>query len=165
MRRFLPSIKRACAVKRINRKCTHGKSVFHRTKKNFNKEEFDERKDIKGRPKGLTLRGERKIIRTLYRLRKTEGNFTSNRRFVAGVTDLDISRTVRRLLHKNGFHFLQARKKGLMKPSDLVKRKAFCGRCKRLKLGFEFWTKGVSMYLQWKRVWLETKPKRPISCS
>ena len=136
------------------------RSVFRHMKKEFNEEEFDRRKCNKGRPKRLTLRDERRIVRTLYRLRRTEGNFNSKRlAIMAGVADRVSSRTVRRLLHKNGFHFLQARKKGLMKASDLVKRKAFCGRCKRLKLGFEFWTKGVSMYLDGKGFGWKQNPK------
>ena len=55
------------------------------------------------------------------------------------------NRTVRRCLNKQGYGFMQCRKKGLLYPDDSSKRVKFARKCKRLSQAF--WKKGVSFYL------------------
>ena len=67
---------------------------------------------MRGRKKKLTPEHEALILRTIEELREQEGSFSSRRLMertgIRHVTD----RTVRRLLNRNGYFFLQARKKG-----------------------------------------------------
>ena len=56
------------------------------------------------------------------------------------------NRTVRRELNRQGIRYLHLRKKGVLLPDDLPKRKKFAHKCKRI-LQRGFWTEGVSMYL------------------
>ena len=72
-------------------------------------------------------RDERQLLRSLKILRKEEGQFSSKRLMEkAGIQESQASnRTVRRCLKRHGYHFLQARKKGLMSSADLKKRVAF----------------------------------------
>ena len=62
----------------------------------------------------------------------------------AGIQESQASnRTVRRCLKRHGYHFLQARKKGLMSSADLKKRVAFAKKVKKM-LGF--FLDGVNFY-------------------
>ena len=70
--------------------------------------------DLSGRKKMLTPEHEALILRAIEELREQEGSLSSlrlmERAGIRHVTD----RTVRRLLNRNGYFFLQALKKGLM---------------------------------------------------
>ena len=74
------------------------------------------------------LREERLILRSIPVLREREGSFTSKRLMqhnrIHGVSD----HIIRRLLNRNGYHYLQALKKGLMSASDRMKWVAFVRR-------------------------------------
>ena len=67
---------------------------------------------------------------------------------IRGISD----RTVRRLLNRNGYYYLQARKKGLMSASDRMKRVAFARRIinnyllmfRQTRLRFTYIVDGVS---------------------
>lgn len=122
----------------------------HATQK-FNKEKHDRRKFNKGRPNLLNEHDKRIVVRNIKYLRKTEGNFTSNRLAIAsGLSSKVKPRTFRSFLNKCGYRYLCARKKGLMNRKDLRNRQLFCRRCLRYRLGKEYWTKGVSMYVDGK---------------
>jgi len=71
---------------------------------------------LQGRPRKIDERKGRLLIRALYKLRKTDGNFTVKRIMTeAGISQADLcERTVSRFLNNRGFHFLVARKKGLI---------------------------------------------------
>ena len=72
-----------------------------------------------GRKPKLSKRDERSIIRTLHYARKQDCNFTSKRiKLYSGVSRV-FGRTVRRVLNKYGYHYRQARRKGLLTESDL----------------------------------------------
>ena len=88
----------------------------------------DKRRQNPGRPAKLNDHDRRIILRTIKRLRHSEGSsFTSKRILVeAGLVGRVSCRTIRRILNKSGYRYLQSRKKGLLKPSDLVKRVKFC---------------------------------------
>jgi hypothetical protein len=79
---------------------------------------------VEGRKK-LTSEQEALILRSILELGDEEGSFSSRRLMertgIRHVTD----RTVRRLLNRNGYFFLQARKKGLMSPTDKDQRVEF----------------------------------------
>jgi len=76
------------------------------------------RRQFCGRKKKLTPEKEALILRSILELRDEEGSFSSRRLMertgIRRVTD----RTVKRLLNRNGYFFLQARKKGLMSQTD-----------------------------------------------
>ena len=74
-----------------------------------------------GRPKKLTARDERHLLRCIPVLREEEGNFCAKRLMQrAGLSKKKVSdRTVRRCLNENGYYYLQARKKGLMTKKSL----------------------------------------------
>ena len=71
---------------------------------------------------------ERLILRSIPVLREREGSFTSTRLIQYNRIHSISDHTVRRLLNRNGYHYLQARKKGLMSASDRMKRVAFARR-------------------------------------
>lgn len=102
----------------------------------------------RGRPRKLTDKQGRLLLRCMARLREEEGNFTAKRIMAsAGVSVYDVSvRTVTRFLNANDFFYLQARKKGLLKRQDLKKRLAFAKHCKR-NYPENFWTDKMSFYL------------------
>ena len=78
-----------------------------------------------GRKPKLSKRDERSIIRALHYARKQDGNFTSKRiKLYSGVSSVH-DRTVRRVLNKYGYHYRQARRKGLLTENDLKLRMKF----------------------------------------
>ena len=101
-----------------------------------------------GRPRKINQRTERKIIRAIPKLRLKEGTFSVKRLLhFAGVTHLNVSvRTVQRMLNRNGFFFLQARKKGLMSSKDLRERVKFARKIKT-QYNASIWKKGIAFYL------------------
>lgn len=132
--KMYPQYSKSCIYEHINRSV--GPQGF-----------VDKRKANKGQKK-LSLREERSVIRTLHKLRKTDGTFTSPRiHFQSGIGNKVSNRTVRRILNKNGFNYRQTRRKGLLLESDLKKRLQFCRKIKRFHLGSEFWQSGVAFYL------------------
>jgi hypothetical protein len=54
-------------------------------------------------------------------------------------------RTIRRAMNKEGFKYLEARKKGILKITDLKKRLSFA---KKMKKGFskDVWTKDINFF-------------------
>ena len=84
------------------------------------------RRNFCARKKKLTPEQEALILRSIVELRDQEGSFSSRRLMertgIHHVTD----RTVRRLLNRNGYFFLQARKKGLMSQKDKDQRVECC---------------------------------------
>ena len=103
---------------------------------------------LQGRPRKIDERKGRLLIRALYKLRKTEGNFTVKRIITeAGLSQSDVSeRTVSRFLNKQGFHFLVSRKKGLITERDMKLRVKFARRMKR-DYPQNVWTRRVAFYL------------------
>ena len=102
----------------------------------------------RGRARKLTERQERQVIRALFKLRQTEGNFTTKRIMqLAGISETLVStKTIHRILHRHGFHYLQARKKGLLTPKDLKERVKFAKRIRR-DYTDALWTDEIAFYL------------------
>lgn len=101
-----------------------------------------------GRPKKLNERDVRELIRCLKSLREREGTFTSKRLAKeAGIDTKNVSmRTIRRAMNKAGYKYLQTRKKGILKKTDLKKRLSFA---KNMKKGFtkHVWKKDINFFL------------------
>ena len=124
-------------------------SIYRHAKKPIGEDApCDKRTHNKGRPSKLTPKDKRRILRSVPKLRDTDGSFTSPRIAVeAGVEDKVSNRTIRRVLRSDGYSYLRSRKKGLMTKEDLKKRMTFCMKVRKLKLGQEFWNHHVSFYL------------------
>ena len=109
------------SIKDIARQCRVSQATVYRIKKDRIKKDKiidrDQRKewsrDFGGRPRKLSLREECRILRTLSSLRHEEGNFTSIRLMArAGISPKHVSnRTIRGFLQREGYYFLQARKR------------------------------------------------------
>ena len=119
---------------------------------------FDKRKMNKGRPKKLSIQDERSIIRTIPKLREELGKVTSKRvQFESCVYHVN-NRTIRNVLKREGYHYLRARKKGLLHVADLKSRKKFCNKVLRKKLGQNLWNTGISLYLEGKDFQYKSNP-------
>ena len=102
----------------------------------------------RGRPRKLSSREERLLIRALHKLRRTEGNFTVKRLMnEANILVSNASvRTVARFLNSQGYFYLQARKKGLLTNNDKNLRIAFAKKV-RQEYNRELWTQKIAFYL------------------
>ena len=106
----------------------------------------DKRSRNGGRPKKLSDRDERAILRSLHSLRESVGTFSSREiQEHCGLLSTASNRTIRRCLNENKYGYFQCRRKGLLTKEDLVKPLKFARKCKRLPANF--WTEGVSFYL------------------
>lgn len=103
----------------------------------------------RGRPRKLSSREERLLIRALHKLRRTEGNFTVKRLMnEANILVSNASvRTVARFLNSQGYFYLQARKKGLLTNNDKNLRIAFAKKV-RQEYNKELWTQKIAFYLE-----------------
>ena len=107
---------------------------------------MDKRRFKKGRPSKITKQDRRSIIRSLKKLRETEGSLTSPRiAFESEVAQKVHNRTIRMVLNQEGYYYRHWRKKGLLKRVDLHARKAFYQRIKKRKLEQDFWNNHVAM--------------------
>ena len=80
---------------------------------------FDKRKLNKGRPRKLTVRDERNLVRQLRIYRETMGSFgASTLRTAADIIPNVSLWAIRRALRRHGYLYLQSRKKGLMTRRD-----------------------------------------------
>ena len=102
----------------------------------------------RGRPRKLSSREERLLIRALHKLRRTEGNFTAKRLMnEANISESNVSvRTVARFLNSKGYFYLQARKKGLLTNNDKNLRVSFAKKV-REEYNNELWTQKIAFYL------------------
>lgn len=100
------------------------------------------------RPRKLTSRQIRLLLRCLKSLCIEQGNFIAKRVMEeAGIRESEISvRSITRYLNEHGYFYLQARKKGLMWNDDLRKRLDFAKYCQK-NYPANFWTDHVSFYL------------------
>ena len=107
---------------------------------------FDKRKLNKGRPRKLTVRDERNLVRQLRIYRETMGSFgASTLRTAADISPNVSLWAIRRALRRHGYLYSQSRKKGLMTRRDLTRRYRFACKIKRL-LPNNFWKEGISFY-------------------
>ena len=103
-------------------------------------------RNLCGRKRKLTPDHEALVLGSIAELREREGSFTSRRLMdrtgIRHVSD----RTVRRLLNRKGYFFLQARKKGLMSETDKAKRVEFA---RKMQANYPptVWTDNLAFYL------------------
>ena len=119
----------------------------------------DRRKFNKGRPCKLSDQDERSIVRSIGKLRESDGHFTSKRVQVESAVNHVTNRTVRNCMNRNGYKYLRSRKKGLLSVQDMKKRTKYCRKAKQMKLDEQFWTKQVSFYLDGKGFQYKQNPK------
>ena len=155
-RRDIPAEKRAYVrylrdkehmkLEEIAQVCDISTSSVHRITSQKLPEVLKKKRASRGRKRKLSLRQERLILRSIPVLREREGSFTSKRLMqysrIRGISD----RTIRRLLNRNGYHYLQARKKGLTSASDRMKRVAFARRIIN-NYPPDVWTNKIAFYL------------------
>lgn len=111
----------------------------------------------KGRPRKLTIREERKLIRKLFKLRKSERHFTAKRlRLSSGLMHVS-HKTIQRTLNRHGFKYLQTRRKGRMSENDLKKRVKFA-RDIIQNYTSDIWTKKICFYLDGKSFQYKLNP-------
>ena len=110
------------------------------------KVEHDKRKSNRGRPRKLSERDSRQIIRKIAELRNTDGSFTSKKvQLAAGLTHVS-NRTVRRVMNENNYKYCRSRKKGLLLRSDLVKRVKYCKNIRKQGITQDYWRYDISFY-------------------
>ena len=133
-------------------------SIYRHCKYSLDNVTGDKRKHSKGRSLILSTRDERKFIRELYKLRKTEVTFTAKRLQVVAGLDRCSIHTIRRTLHKFGFRYMQTRRKGRMSTEDLNKRVKFAKTMRR-DYSRDIWTDDICFYLDAKSFIYKSNPK------
>ena len=131
-------------VNKIARKCSISRASVYRI---LTRRKYCGKRRT-GRRKKLSITDERHIGRTLVQLRKSEGSISCSQ--IMAESGVDLSNisiwTARRALNRLGYHFLVARKKGLLSDNDLLRRLKFAKLMKHTKLN-SFWTDTVCFYL------------------
>ena len=104
----------------------------------------ENRRQVCGRKEKLTLEQKALLLRSILELRYEEGSFSSRCLFkrtrICHVSD----RTVRRLMNRNGYFFLQTSKKGLMSQTDKDQRVEFA-RKMQAEYFPSVWTDSVAL--------------------
>lgn len=122
------------------------RSIRRHAQKPMFEKSLDKRKLNKGRPYKLNGDDEENLISNLKKLRSGKVDFCSVQvQEESGINEAIVgNRTVRRALNRNGYHYLQCRKKGLLSEEDLQKRLKFA--TEYLKMPEKFWRTGISFY-------------------
>ena len=106
-------------------------TIYYHAKKPIGESLIDNRKFNWGRPRKLTERDKRSILKTIPKLRSEVGSFTSKRvKLEAGIGEDISNRTVRRCLNESGYKYRQSRKKGLLSKKDMIIRNKFAKKAK-----------------------------------
>ena len=106
----------------------------------------DSNKNVSCHPEKLDDRTKRHLIREVHNLCKRESNWTVKRLMEAADIKNISRRTVSRFLNKNGYNYLQARRKGLMSDKDRHARVAVAKKVVK-EHGQTFWTNKTAFYL------------------
>ena len=128
-------------------------SIFRHMKKPTGDIIEDKRKQNCGRPRLLTARDKRSILKQIPWIRKSKGgNFRfKDIRDGSGISN-DISDiTVRRVLYNAGYGFFIAPRKGILNANDAQKRLKFAKHAKRT-LKEDVWIKDIRFYLDFKKL-------------
>ena len=82
-------------------------------------------RQLRGRPRLISRRDERIIVRNIARLRKEEGNFSCHQlRAESGLHHVSLW-TMNRTLKRLGYGFMEARRKGILTEKDYPERHQF----------------------------------------
>jgi len=121
------------------------RSVYRHAKKPLDDDPEDKRNHNKGRPRKLSLREERIVIRSLKQLRREECSFSAGKIHERAGLGHNVShRCVRRTLRRHGFKYCQTRKKGLLTQKDMVLRLKYAKQNRGRSA--EFWKKDIAFY-------------------
>ena len=110
----------------------------------------DNRKLNKGRPVKLSVRDHRRMERHVSILRCQLGTFNSKElQESCGISENNASSSTfwRHLRSSMKYGFYRMQRKGVLTKEDLKERLKFSRKVQRKKLGSEFWTQGISMYV------------------
>ena len=120
-------------------------------KKTIGDNVIDKRKMNKGRPKKLSARDQRNVLRQVEILRsRGQYNFTVKRvKVMAGLSNVVCDESVRLVLHSDGLAKRCSAKKGVLTKSDLKKRLEFAQTIKNRfeNRGRNLWKEGIAFYL------------------
>ena len=112
----------------------------------------DKDRKLRGRPRLISPRDERIMVRNIARLRKAEGNFSCHQlRAESGLHHVSLC-TMNRTLKRLGFGFMEARRKGILTEKDYAERRQFARTVQRsyskdfFKTDICFYLDGVSFY-------------------
>ena len=123
-------------------------TMFRHAKKPLNDDPVDKRHQNKGRPVKITEHDKRAMKRHIWRLRESDGSFSSTTlQASVGLLTQASNSTFRRHLRKMGYKLRRVRRKGVLLPRDLKARRKFCRKIKRRNLGSRFWNDEVAMYV------------------
>ena len=100
-----------------------------------------------GRPRKITEKSTRKVMRLIPKMRKRNYNWTVGELMQEASLEDIHSCTLNRLLNRNGFWHFQMRKKGLLSDKDKRDRLRFARKMLRRKDVSTYWTEGISFYL------------------
>ena len=108
----------------------------------------DRRKYNPGRPKVISERRTRQLVRQVHLLRKEKKGVFNLRdiRKAAGIESKISDTSVRRTLHKQGFKYRQSAHKGVLSEEDVKKRYRFAKAIKK-KYSESVWWDGICFYL------------------
>lgn len=135
------------SIKELQKRFPHHslRSIYRHAKHCGKVDKIDRRQNNKGRPRKMTIRDERNILRTLNKLREESCSFTAKRiQQEANLQHVD-TRTIRRVLKKYGYKYCQSRKKGLLSAKDKKNRLEFAKNASNFDN--DFWRKDISFYL------------------
>ena len=110
---------------------------------------IDKQEKIKcgGRPPKIQARTERQLLRMIPKMRDVNNNWTVNHLMqLADVSHVHRC-TVSRVLNRNGYWSLQARKKGLLSQKDKKGRVKFAREMLKRDDSYSYWISGISFYL------------------
>lgn len=124
-------------------------TVCRHMKKPINDENVNKKKKKKkvGRPRILSPRDERRILRVAEQLRVSHGHFTVKRVKVAAGIEHVNAETVRRVFRRAGLRYTHSRKKGVLKRKDLKWRLNFARRIKKDGGQEDLWQRKLAFYL------------------
>ena len=126
-------------------------------------DKIDRRKQNPGRPRKLTVRDERKILRAVHTIRKSHPSFTIKQ--IQQETNLFhvTTRLIRLYLNKHGYRYLQARKKGLLSEADKKKRIRFSKQW--VDAGVNFWKRDIAFYFDGVGFGHKSNPYAEATCA
>jgi transposase len=123
-------------------------SIFRHAKKKITDITVDKRKFNQGRPKKLSVRDERNILRQIPKLRRSKGKSYSIKdvRKESDVPANVSDRTVSRVLYKVGYGYRKALRKGILTEKDAKLRLKFARDAQKM-LSAVTWSNDICFYL------------------
>ena len=142
------------SVADISKRCNVSRASVYRC---LQVQKFRRKKTSPGRPRIISVREERIIERNIQRLRQMEGIFSCHRiRAESGLHDVTLH-TMNRTLKRMGYHFMEARKKGILSEKDRMERMKFA-RAGKKEYDAGFFKHQICFYLDGVSFWYKRNP-------